>query len=107
MSTDIRRSGKLKGQLVLISGLQHKLISTSNSQPGKITKAKKTSRKPQSHKEETDFEREPSRLPRSSRGCGTMPDHHNLRVAATAWTTTPMEGSRIRDVPPADSEGGL
>ena len=33
-----------------------------------------------------------------------LPDKNNLRVAATAWTTTSTEGSRIRDVPPADSE---
>jgi hypothetical protein len=31
-------------------------------------------------------------------------DKNNLRLAATAWTTTPSEGSRIRDVPSADSE---
>jgi hypothetical protein len=32
-----------------------------------------------------------------------LPDKNNLR-AARAWTTTPTEGSRIRDLPPADSE---
>jgi hypothetical protein len=40
----------------------------------------------------------------SSATARRLPDQYNLRFAASAWTTTPTEGSRIRDVPLVDPE---